>query len=742
MVLLQTSGDSGSCFIRTEQLDGETDWKLRLSVPSCQTLGARVCEFDGIFNVEEPHKNIYSFFGTISRESDNDENSEIERVDPIGLDNTVWANTVLASNGYIIGAVIYTGRDTRAALNTNNPQTKIGIFDLEVNQMSKILCFVTLVVSFSLISINGFQGTWYIYLIRFLILFSSIIPISLKVNMDMGKVYYSRCISRDSKIANTIVRSSTIPEELGRIEYLLTDKTGTLTQNLMELQKLHLGTIKFDESNMAEVSDALSQLNQVNRKSSGHSRRSSGYTHLQSDQVNKIGDLVEALALCHTVSPIYDQENNLSYQPSSPDEGAIIEWTRKVGLTLVGRDPSSIEIENLNGVRRSYKILQTFPFSSETKRMGIILKSENTDQITFFIKGADSIMSKLVKENDWLEDACDSYAGEGLRTLVIGKKHLTEDQYSRFEKEFHEASVSLQNRRILMQNVISHHLERNLDLLGLTGVEDKLQDQVTNTLESLRTAGIKIWMLTGDKVETAICIARSSNLCYQGQTIHKIVNLRKIYEAQNELELLQNQAHTTCLVIDGQSLQFYLSNMKLEFIKIATNLACVVCCRCSPTQKAEITQLIKNYTKKRTLAIGDGGNDVSMIQMANVGVGIVGKEGKQASLAADFSVEQFSALTRLLLWHGRNSYKRSAKISLFIIHRGLIISTMQVVFSAIFYFSPIALFQGVLLVGYTTLYTNFPVFALVLDSDITEDIALMYPELYKDLTKVINILYT
>ncbi|KXN65905.1 ATPase, P-type, K/Mg/Cd/Cu/Zn/Na/Ca/Na/H-transporter [Conidiobolus coronatus NRRL 28638] len=242
-------------------------------------------------------------------------------------------------------------------------------------------------------------------------------------------------------------------------------------------------------------------------------------------------------------------------------------------------------------------------------------------------------------------------------------------------------------------------------------------------------------MLTGDKVETAICIARSSNLCYQGQKIHKIVNLRKIYEAQNELESLQSQAHSTCLVIDGQSLQFYLSNMKLEFIKIATNLACVVCCRCSPTQKAEITQLIKTYTKKRTLAIGDGGNDVSMIQMANVGVGIVGKEGKQASLAADFSVEQFSALTRLLLWHGRNSYKRSAKISLFIIHRGLIISTMQVVFSAIFYFSPIALFQGVLLVGYTTLYTNFPVFALVLDSDITEDIALMYPELYKDLTK-------
>ena len=168
----------------------------------------------------------------------------------------------------------------------------------------------------------------------------------------------------------------------------------------------------------------------------------------------------------------------------------------------------------------------------------------------------------------------------------------------------------------------------------------------------------------------------------------------------------------------------------------SVRLPAVVCCRCSPTQKADVTYLIKAVTGKRICAIGDGGNDVSMIQAAHVGIGIVGKEGKQASLAADFSITQFSHLARLLLWHGRNSYKRSAKLSQFVFHRGLIISVMQAVFSALFYFAPIAIYQGMLVVGYATVYTMAPVFSLVLDKDVSQDTAMLYPELYKELTKV------
>lgn len=209
-------------------------------------------------------------------------------------------------------------------------------------------------------------------------------------------------------------------------------------------------------------------------------------------------------------------------------------------------------------------------------------------------------------------------------------------------------------------------------------------------------------------------------------------------EVLEQLELVR-QKKDCCMVIDGQSLETCLRHNETTFMEVAVRLPCVVACRCSPTQKAEVTRLIASYTGRRTCAIGDGGNDVSMIQAAHVGVGIVGKEGKQASLAADFSITQFSHLTRLLLWHGRNSYTRSAKLSQFVIHRGLIISIMQAVFSSVFYFAPIALYQGFLLVGYATLFTMAPVFSLVLDKDVSEDVAMMYPELYKELTKVFNL---
>jgi phospholipid-translocating ATPase len=215
--------------------------------------------------------------------------------------------------------------------------------------------------------------------------------------------------------------------------------------------------------------------------------------------------------------------------------------------------------------------------------------------------------------------------------------------------------------------------------------------------------------------------------------IHAVNDLDSAFEHLDQLR----QARNTCLVIDGSSLQFYLDHAGGELIAAALNMSAVVCSRCTPTQKADIVRLIGQYTKKRTCAIGDGGNDVSMIQAANVGVGIVGKEGNQASLAADFSITQFQHLSRLLLWHGRNSYQRTAKLAHFVIHRGLIISVMQAVFSALFYFAPIAIYQGFLLVGYTTIYTMAPVFSLVYDEEITEDTALVFPELYRDLRKVI-----
>ncbi|TPX64826.1 hypothetical protein SpCBS45565_g05617 [Spizellomyces sp. 'palustris'] len=725
-ILLRTTESGGACFIRTDQLDGETDWKLRIAVPYTQKLAndQALLRLRAFVYAEKPHKDIHTFVGNLSVETPTG-----DQVEPLSVENTLWTNTVVAS-GHAIAMVMYTGIDTRAVMNTSFPSTKVGQLDLEINRLSKILAAVTFVLSITMVALNGFRGLWYIYMFRFLILFSSIIPISLRVNLDMGKTVYSMQIMRDKNIPDTVVRTSTIPEELGRIGYLLTDKTGTLTKNDMELKRLHMGTMSYGGESMEDVRGLVQTAYSARQGAEGAAFR---YKRAR-DIASRVRDIVQALALCHNVTPVIADDGEITYQASSPDEVAIVKWTESIGLTLYFRDRTVIRIRTPDGHMLDFQIIEVFPFTSETKRMGIIVKDMATGEIFFYQKGADAIMSKIVQYNDWLDEECGNMAREGLRTLVIGRKRLSEEALREFQTRYSEAKISVGDRNNIMQQVVSETLECDLELLGLTGVEDKLQDGVKTTLELLRNAGLRVWMLTGDKIETATCIAVSCKLVSRNQAIHQIAKMTNPMEAMEELSLLQGKTDC-CLVIDGESLHTYLDRHHLEFIQVAIRLPAVVCCRCSPTQKAEITKLIKKYTGQRTCAIGDGGNDVSMIQAAHVGVGIVGKEGKQASLAADFSVIQFSHLTRLLLWHGRNSYKRSAKLSQFVIHRGLIISIMQAVFSAIFYFAPIALYQGLLLVGYATVFTMAPVFSLVLDKDVSEDTALLYPELYKELRK-------
>jgi phospholipid-translocating ATPase len=502
------------------------------------------------------------------------------------------------------------------------------------------------------------------------------------------------------------------------------------------MKKLHLGTMSFGFDTMDEVAH---QLAVAYGEGANHLRQGSVTgaqlaTRGRRDMSSRVRDVVLSLALCHNVTPVKNDDGTVTYQASSPDEVAIVRWTESIGLTLTFRDRTRMTLTTPSGAQLNFDVLEIFPFTSESKRMGIIVQDTSTKEILFLQKGADVVMAKIVLRNDWLEEETANMAREGLRTLVMARKKLSAQAYSEFKQRHHDASIKTEGRNEAMAEVVQEYLERDLELLGLTGVEDKLQDDVRSTLELLRNAGIKIWMLTGDKIETARCIAISTKLVARNQYIHEVAKLKTSEQVRDELEFLQSKLDC-CLVIDGESLSLCLDLFKNEFIEIATKLSAVVACRCSPTQKADVARLIRNHTKKRVCCIGDGGNDVSMIQAADVGVGIVGKEGMQASLAADFSVTQFSYLTKLLLWHGRNSYRRSAKLAQFVIHRGLIISIMQAVFSAIFYFAPIALYQGWLMVGYATAYTMAPVFSLVLDKDVNEDLALLYPELYKELTK-------
>ncbi|KAJ5712668.1 hypothetical protein N7493_009136 [Penicillium malachiteum] len=758
-------------FIRTDQLDGETDWKLR--VPSALSQSLSFDDFTRLkITASPPDQRVNEFIGTIElcsaagpydahvdksySQSQNGEDRNSNSA-PLTVDNTAWANTVLASNTITYAAIIYTGSQTRAALSTSPSRSKVGLLEYEINNLTKILCILTLALSIVLVAFEGFEPTndkvWYVAMMIYLILFSTIIPMSLRVNLDMAKSVYGRFIERDKDIPDTVVRTSTIPEDLGRIEYLLSDKTGTLTQNEMELKKIHVGTVSYASEAMDEVTSFIRQAfagnafttpstvfgTQAGQGAAPRTRREIG---------SRVRDLILALGLCHNVTPTtedLDGQKVTTYQASSPDEIAIVRYTEEVGLKLSYRDRQTVVLESTDSkqVVVRVRILDIFPFTSDSKRMGIIVQFQQDDnaldsdsktepEIWFYQKGADTVMSSIVATNDWLDEETANMAREGLRTLVVGRKRLSLQQYHEFSARYKQASLSFQGRDAGMAAVIGDCLERDLELLGVTGVEDRLQRDVKSSLELMRNAGVKIWMLTGDKIETARCVAISAKLVARGQYIHTVSKVTEKSAAQEALDFLRNKTDC-CLLIDGESLTLMLNHFRTAFISVAVLLPAVIACRCSPTQKAEVATLIREHTKKRVCCIGDGGNDVSMIQAADVGIGIVGKEGRQASLAADFSITHFHHLTKLLVWHGRNSYKRSAKLAQFIMHRGLIISICQTMYSIAGHFDPKGLFIDWLMIGYATVYTNAPVFSLVFDRDVDERLANLYPELYKEL---------
>lgn len=759
-------------FIRTDQLDGETDWKLRL--PSVLSQSLPLDDFTRLkVSAGAPGHKVNEFVGALEllpspgfydTQDDNTPGGKPEANSvPLTIDNTAWANTVLASNTVTYAAIIYTGSQTRAALSTSPSRSKVGLLEYEINSLTKILCVLTLSLSVVLVALEGFQPTndkeWYVAIMIYLILFSTIIPMSLRVNLDMAKSVYGRFIERDKDIPDTVVRTSTIPEDLGRIEYLLSDKTGTLTQNgksrsydftlnrsnetEMELKKIHVGTVSYANEAMEEVASYIQQgfANGLITPSTAVGNQGVGTAPRSRREIgSRVRDIIMALALCHNVTPTVDEEDGkkiTNYQASSPDEIAIVQYTEEVGLKLAHRDRRTMALESnhTNNVVVRVRILDIFPFTSDSKRMGIIVDFEHDgteSEIWFYQKGADTVMSSIVAANDWLDEETANMAREGLRTLVVGRRRLSLQQYREFSAKYKQASLSLQSRDAGMAKVIGEYLERDLELLGVTGVEDRLQRDVKPSLELLRNAGVKIWMLTGDKVETARCVAISAKLVPRGRYIHTVTKVTDKAAGQEALDFLRNKTDC-CLLIDGDSLSTMLSQFRSSFISIAVLLPAVIACRCSPNQKAEIADLIRHHTKKRVCCIGDGGNDVSMIQAADVGIGIVGKEGRQASLAADFSIAQFHYLTKLLVWHGRNSYKRSAKLAQFIMHRGLIISACQTMYSIASHFDPKGLFINWLLVGYATIYTNAPVFSLVFDRDVDEHLANLYPELYKEL---------
>uniref|UniRef100_A0A0E0LCS0 Phospholipid-transporting ATPase n=1 Tax=Oryza punctata TaxID=4537 RepID=A0A0E0LCS0_ORYPU len=641
------------------------------------------------------------------------------------------------------------------------------------------------------------------HLITALILYGYLIPISLYVSIELVKVLQAHFINQDLHMfdedtGNTAqARTSNLNEELGQVHTILSDKTGTLTCNQMDFLKCSIAGVSYgvgssevelaaakqmasgDDGQDIHVQDVWEnnedeiQLVEGVTFSVGRTRKSSikGFS-FEDDRLmqgnwtkepnsSTILLFFRILAVCHTAIPeVNEATGALTYEAESPDEGAFLVAAREFGFEFFKRTQSSVfvreKFSSSNGpVEREFKVLNLLEFNSKRKRMSVILKDED-GQILLFCKGADSIIFDRLAKNGRMFEADTSkhlndYGEAGLRTLALSYRVLDESEYSSWNAEFLKAKTSIGPDRELQLERVSELIERELILVGATAVEDKLQNGVPQCIDRLAQAGLKIWVLTGDKMETAINIGYACSLLRQGmrriclsiptddqvaQDANKAAKeslMLQIANGSQMVKLEKDPDAAFALVIDGKALTFALEDdMKHMFLNLAIECASVICCRVSPKQKALVTRLVKEGIGKTTLAIGDGANDVGMIQEADIGVGISGVEGMQAVMASDFSISQFRFLERLLVVHGHWCYKRIAQMICYFFYKNIAFGLTIFYFEAFAGFSGQSVYDDWFMLLFNVVLTSLPVISLgVFEQDVSSEICLQFPALYQ-----------
>uniref|UniRef100_A0A674EDY3 Phospholipid-transporting ATPase n=1 Tax=Salmo trutta TaxID=8032 RepID=A0A674EDY3_SALTR len=478
------------------------------------------------------------------------------------------------------------------------------------------------------------------------------------------------------------------------------------------------------------------------------------------------------------------EEGELRYEAESPDEAALVYAARAYKCSLVGRLPDQVTVELPHLGKLSFELLHTLGFDSTRKRMSVVVRHPLTEQITVYTKGADSVIMDLItlpptddskgkRQRKILyktQNYLNLYAADGLRTLCIAKKVMTKEEYAVWLRHHLEAETAIQGREeLLFQSAL--RLEINLHLLGATGIEDRLQDGVPETIASLRKAGLQIWVLTGDKQETAINIAYACKLLEPDdeiitlnadskeamavlleESLHYIQakflssdpsrSFQKDYApaysfpppppSSSSSQTQSFLVHRLGLVIDGRTLAYALdSSLDEKFLAVARSCRSVLCCRSTPLQKSMVVKLVRNKLKVMTLAIGDGANDVSMIQVADVGVGISGQEGMQAVMASDFALPRFRNLQKLLLVHGHWCYSRLANMILYFFYKNAMF--VALIFWYQFYcgFSGSAMIDQWYLIFFNLMFSAFPQLVTgTLDKDVSSETLQDLPQLY------------
>ncbi|XP_078513783.1 phospholipid-transporting ATPase IH isoform X1 [Lissotriton helveticus] len=788
LILISSSRMDGTCFVTTASLDGESSHKTHYAIQDTKAFRTEqdIDTLHATIECEQPQPDLYKFVGRINIYKERDETA----ARPLGSENLLLRGATLKNTERIFGVATYTGMETKMALNYQSKSQKRSAVEKSMNAF--LIVYLCILISKALIdtllkyvwqSASTRDEPWYnqkteserqrnLFLraftdfLAFMVLFNYIIPVSMYVTVEMQKFLGSYFLTWDEEMFDEatgegpLVNTSDLNEELGQVEYVFTDKTGTLTENNMEFIECciegHIyvphvicnGQILHDCAGIDMIDSS---------PGAGSKEREELF--------------FRALSLCHTVQVKEDdsvdglKKTTQQYISSSPDEVALVEGIQRLGFTFLRFRDNFMEISNRDNNIEKFELLEVLSFDSVRRRMSVIVRSAAGD-IFLFCKGADSSIFPRVREGkvDQIRSRVERNAVEGLRTLCVAYKKFTPEEYEKASKILQTAKLSLQEREKKLAEAYEQ-VEQDLILLGATAVEDRLQEKAADTIEALQKAGMKVWVLTGDKMETAAatCYAcklfrRSTQLLelttkkLEEQSLHDVLfELRKTVLRHSDSLPRDNfsgfstEMHDYGLIIDGASLSLIMksreggssSNYREWFLEICRNCSAVLCCRMAPLQKAQIVKLIKTSKERPiTLAIGDGANDVSMILEAHVGIGVIGKEGRQAARNSDYAIPKFKHLKKMLLVHGHFYYVRISELVQYFFYKNVCFIFPQFLYQFFCGFSQQPLYDTAYLTLYNISFTSLPILLYsLIEQHVSMDILKRDPSLYRDIAK-------
>ncbi|XP_056260023.1 phospholipid-transporting ATPase IC [Seriola aureovittata] len=807
ILLLSSSNPNSLCYVETAELDGETNLKFKMGLKVTDDKlqeERKLAEFDALIECEEPNNRLDKFIGTMLWD---------RKRYPLDLDNMLLRGCKIRNTDVCHGLVIFAGADTKIMRNGGKTRFKRTKIDELMNYMVYTIFVLLILVAAGLAIGHTFwyedigSKAWYLFdgknqdashrgflsFWGYIIVLNTMVPISLYVSVEVIRLGQSKFINWDlqmyfaEKDTPAKARTTTLNEQLGQIEYVFSDKTGTLTQNVMQFKKCTIAGRSYGSPTTAE-GVALDRGRPVDWSWNPQADRKFQFMDhslvacVRSRKDKDATEFFKLLSLCHTVM-VENKDGDLVYQAASPDEGALVTAARNFGYVFLSRTQDTITIREMEQ-ETMYEMLALLDFNSDRKRMSIILKFPD-GRIRLYCKGADTVIYERLSPNsrhkETTQTALDIFANETLRTLCLCYKDISRAEYEAWSRKHEEAQVSMSNRDAALDRVYEQ-IENNLMLIGATAIEDKLQDGVPETIAKLAKADIKIWVLTGDKKETAENIGYSCSLLtddmqiHYGEDVNEQLRIRQANRRnepaafgrrkQKPADPFFRQPGKNALVItggwlneilyekkkkrrrlrlrrlgkrappsnpqDGQPMNDWEKEMRqIDFVDMACECEAVICCRVTPKQKANVVSLVKKYKKAVTLSIGDGANDVNMIKTADIGVGISGQEGMQAVMSSDYAFAQFRYLQRLLLVHGRWSYIRMCKFLRFFFYKNFAFTLVHFWYSFFSGYSSQVAYEDWFITLYNLCYSSLPVLLVgLLDQDVNDKLSLKFPKLY------------